>query len=180
MSTTDLLPHIIGGSPKKEHRNGVSIMSQNLYYDCRFKASRSNMALRNRARAAELLGISESSLSNYETGKTKCVPAEMVDKMATLYNAPELRNIYCVQCPIGCRMHLAVSVSPIEKIAIHLFNSTIPLTDTLGKFLRIAAKGRVDESEKKMLEEIAGNFDNLTYATSEFFIFAERQGVSWN
>ena len=155
-----------------------------MYFDYRFRASRDNAVLRNRARAAEILGISESSLSNYETGKTKCVPAEMVDQMAIVYNAPELRNIYCMsECPIGCRKNLASSESPIEKVAVHLVTSAEPgmLADSMGKFLRIAADGHVDETEKKELREIADIFNKLTFALSEFNILAERQGVStWN
>lgn len=155
-------------------------MSQNLYYDCRFNASRSNLALRNRARAAELLGISESSLSNYETGKTKCVPAEMVEQMATLYNAPELRNIYCMSsCPIGSHMNLAANETSLEKVAVHLISCTEPavLSESIGKFIHIAADGQIDDAEKKQLKEISDIFNKLTFAISEFDILAERQGL---
>lgn len=142
------------------------------------------MALRNRARAAELLGISESSLSNYETGKTKCIPAEMVDQMAVLYNAPELRNIYCMNdCPIGSHKNLAYNEPTIEKVAVHLFNCTETnvLSEKIKDFVRIAQDGFVDESEKENLKTIADIFDSLTFAISEFNILAERQGIiSWN
>lgn len=151
-----------------------------MYFDYRFRASRDNLTLRNRARAAEILGISESSLSNYETGKTKCVPAEMVDQMATVYKAPELRNIYCMtECPIGCHKNLASCEAEIEKVVVHLISTTEPkiLTNIMTKLVQIAADGEIDENEKSALKEIADIFNKLTFALSEFFVLAERQGA---
>lgn len=159
-------------------------MNQNLYFDYRYRASKSNRLLKNRARAAELLGISESSLSNYETGKTKCVPPEMVAQMATIYNAPELRNVYCkFSCPIGCHKNLALTEEPIEKVAVHLVNCTDPkrLSVHISRFLEIAGQGNITEAERKALQEIAEILDTMNFTLSEFFIFAERQGaISWD
>ena len=155
-------------------------MTQNMYLDYRNRAAKNNKALKSRERTAEILGISESSLSNYETGRTKVVPAEMVEQMATIYNAPELRNIYCMsECPIGCHKSLAYSETSIEKVAVHLINSADPgiLSDSMSKFIKIAADGQVDGSEREVLSEIADIFNKLTFALSEFGIFAERHGV---
>lgn len=154
-------------------------MKENMYFRYRYRASKNNRALRNRANAAEILGISESSLSNYETGKTKCVPAEMVDQMAALYNAPELRNMYCVlMCPIGSHKKMAFSEETIEKVAVHLANSANSkrLKDSLRKFIALAAKGDIG-SGRELLQEVADNFNELSFALSEFSILAERQGV---
>lgn len=154
-----------------------------MYFDYRFRASKSNHDLRNRANAAELLGISESSLSNYETGKTKCVPPEMVDHMAKIYNAPELRNKYCMKsCPIGHHRQLATTEEPIEKIAVHLINCTNEKTlfDSVCMFTQIAESKIIDRNEQQKLKEIANSFCKISFALSEFFILAERQGVvSW-
>lgn len=152
-----------------------------MYFDCRLRAANDNKALRSRERAAEILGISESSLSNYETGKTKCVPAEMVEQMAVIYNAPELRNIYCMtECPLGEHKNLATAEPTIEMVAVHLINSTMPyaISDNIKKLLSIAADGRVDDSRKGELHEIAGGLNNLGFALSEFGILAERHGVN--
>ena len=154
-----------------------------MYYAYRFRASKSNTVLRNRARAAEILGISESSLSNYETGKTKCVPPEMVAQMASVYNAPELRNIYCTSvCPVGHNLKLATTEAPIEKIAVHLINCTNEqrLHTGLCKFLRIAEEGLDSDKERRELKEVAEIFGPISFAISEFSILAERQGATWN
>lgn len=153
-------------------------MNENMYFRYRYRASKCNRALRNRAEAAEILGISESSLSNYETGKTKCVPAEMVDQMAKVYNAPELRNTYCMfMCPIGGHKKMAQTEEAIEKVAVHLLNSTDKkrMKDNLRKLLKFAADGKFDKSD---LQDIADNFNQLSFALSEFSILAERQGVT--
>ena len=160
----------------------MRIMAENMYFDYRTRASRDNLSLRSRASAAELLGISESSLSNYETGKTKCVPPEMVAQMSKLYNAPELRNIYCTAvCPIGCN-NLAVNESSVEQVAVHLLKSldTRVISDQLDILLTIAQDGIIDETEVIDLTEISKVFDRITYVISEFRVLAERNGVEWN
>ena len=55
----------------------------NVYLRCRKRAAQCNEALSSREKAAELLGISSSSLANYELGITKTVPVDMVVMMAT-------------------------------------------------------------------------------------------------
>lgn len=158
-------------------------MTGNMYFDYRSRASNDNMVLKSRERAAELLGISESSLSNYETGKTKTVPPEMVAQMASVYRAPEMKNIYCkTVCPIGCGKNIATHEASIEAVAVHLINSTEPgrLATGLSKFLAIAEDGSVDETEKECLKAIAAVFNPIVFAISEFGILAERQGITWN
>ena len=51
-----------------------------------------NERLYSREGAAELLGISVSTLADYELGNTKVVPVDKVVLMADLYNAPELKT----------------------------------------------------------------------------------------
>ena len=69
--------------------------NKNIYYQARKKAMIHNEILSNRERAAELLGVSQSTLSDYELGITKIVPVDKVALMADLYNCPELRTGYC-------------------------------------------------------------------------------------
>lgn len=49
-----------------------------------------------------MLGLSVSTLADYELGNTKVVPVDKVVLMADLYNCPELKTGYCKhECPIG-------------------------------------------------------------------------------
>lgn len=69
--------------------------NENVYFACRKKAASYNEKLNSRESAAELLGISPSTLANHELGITKSVPVDTVVMMADLYHAPELKNMYC-------------------------------------------------------------------------------------
>ncbi|MCX4363908.1 MAG: helix-turn-helix transcriptional regulator, partial [Clostridia bacterium] len=76
--------------------------NENIYFKCRKEASLYDERLRSRESAADLLGVSPSSLADYELGNTKVVPVDKVHLMADLYNAPQLRTMYCkYDCPIG-------------------------------------------------------------------------------
>jgi len=80
----------------------------NVYYEARKKAAMYNDRLSSREGAAEALGISPSTLADYELGLTKFVPVENVIRMADVYNAPQLKPHYCKNvCPIGCEMPVA-------------------------------------------------------------------------
>ncbi len=68
---------------------------ENVYFACRKKAATFNEALKSRENAAELLGISTSTLANHELGITKNVPVDTIVMMADLYRAPELKYRYC-------------------------------------------------------------------------------------
>lgn len=73
---------------------------ENIYFRCRKNAAQHNDKLNSREGAAELLGISVSTLANYELGITKVVPVDAVVMMADLYQAPELKAHYCKHtCP---------------------------------------------------------------------------------
>ena len=66
----------------KCHING----NINLYFKARKKAAAYNERLYSREGAAELLGISPSTLADYELGNTKVVPVDKVVLMAEMYN----------------------------------------------------------------------------------------------
>ena len=72
--------------------------ADNVYCRYRKAAAMYNDKLNSREGAAELLGISQSTLADYELGITKIIPADSIMRMADLYNAPQLRNYYCRNC----------------------------------------------------------------------------------
>lgn len=80
---------------------GPTNENTNMYFQARKKAATYNERLWSREGAAELLGISVSTLADYELGNTKVVPVDKVVLMADLYNAPELITGYCMrECPV--------------------------------------------------------------------------------
>lgn len=152
-------------------------MAENIYFECRKRAATDNPTFRSRARTAEMLGISEASLANYERGQTKQVPTDMVVKMAEAYNTPELKYHYCKHhCPIGCYIPLATAEETIEKTAVRLLATMDP--ETIGaatkRIVKIAADGEVSKEEAKELEPIMDALSNMVLAVSQLGIIAER------
>ena len=83
--------------------------ANNMYCKCRLAAAKYNDKLNSREGAAEMLGLSSSTLASYELDLTKVVPVESIMMMADVYNAPELKNWYCSNvCPLGAESKLRI------------------------------------------------------------------------
>lgn len=157
--------------------NGDMKQNENVYFRCRKEASKANERLCSREGAAELLGISVSTLADYELGVTKVVPVDKVVLMADLYCAPELKNGYCKhECPIGKHLPVATSTGTIEGIALRLISELDP--DKLGAIkhdlIEIAKDGEVSEDNLPVLEQIDVSLASLSDVISEVRLFAEK------
>lgn len=87
---------------------GCKKTNENVYFKARKEAAKYNEKLYSREGASELLGLSVSTLADYELGTTKVVPVDKVMLMADLYNCPELKAGYCKhECPIGKSIPMA-------------------------------------------------------------------------
>ncbi len=151
--------------------------AQNVYKRCRLRAAQYNEALSSREKAAELLGISPSSLANYELGITKTVPVDMVVMMADLYNAPELRNMYCkLECPIGKFLSMATDVKDLDNITIRIMNSLDDdeIRGMKKSLLKIAEDGKISEDEKDDFNNILEKLEDIASEVSELKILAEK------
>jgi len=148
--------------------------NKNIYYQARKKAMIHNEVLSNRERAAELLGVSQSTLSDYELGITKIVPVDKVALMADLYNCPELRTRYCKhECPIGRHIPLATSISGIEGVSLKLIRLN-DIKKIEKSLVCIAEDGIISEDEKPTLISIIDSFDEMSIAISELKLIGEK------
>ena len=128
---------------------------------------------------AELLGISTSSLANYELGITKIVPVDIVVMMSDLYNAPELRYHYCKnECPIGKDLPMATKAASLEGITIRLLNGldNDEINYIKKTLLAISRDGKVGSEEIPKLHKIVGSLDDLAETITELRILAEKCG----
>lgn len=151
--------------------------NENIYFACRKRAALSNERLNSRDEAAELLGISTSTLSNHELGVTKNVPVDTVVMMADLYRAPELRNHYCkYECPIGKNLPMATTVDSLECVTVRLLNKMDAdgMEWVKAKLLRIASKGKLDADDQVDMEEIIRRLDGITEIASQLKMLAEK------
>lgn len=135
--------------------------ADNIYCKCRKEAAKYNDKLNSRDGAAELLGISTSTLADYELGITKIIPADAILRMADLYNAPELENYYCrTTCPLGNEIPKA-ELADMDRITIRTLSAFRKIGKTKEMLLDITEDGVIDETEKPQLEEILRNLEEV-------------------
>ncbi len=154
--------------------NDCMKVNENIYFRCRKEAAKYNDKLNSRESASELLGVSVSSLADYELGNTKVVPVDKVVLMADLYNAPQLLNGYCArECPIGCRRDTATEIQPIERTTIGLLD--LLQNEKLGRFMSaltsIAVDGQVSDDEKSKMTEIVAYLNEVRVLVEELTLF---------
>lgn len=150
---------------------------QNVYFRARKNAALYNEKLFSREGAAELLGISTSTLADYELGITKFVPVDKVVLMADLYNCPELKTGYCKnECPIGKHIPLATSVSGIEGVALRILKGmdSDEVKNIQKSLIDIASDGIITEEEKPVLKEIIQKLEEMALAISELKLVGEK------
>jgi len=155
--------------------------SDNIYFITRREAAKTNEKLWSRERTAELLGISPSTLANYELGVTKMIPADAVVMMADLYHAPELKCYYCAsECPIGKGMPIPTKISRIEQITIKVI--MILATDTVEeaktKLLEISTDGKLTKENWSNIMWLINYFDNLSSTLAELRLACQKLLVS--
>ncbi|MDK2811079.1 MAG: hypothetical protein PWR27_1788 [Petroclostridium sp.] len=147
----------------------------NIYCRCRKEAAKYNDKLNSREGAAELLGVSVSSLADYELGNTKVVPVDKVVLMADLYNAPEIKNYYCTnECPIGRNTVPKLEIEELDRLTIKVLSSLRFIDDIKDKLIDIAADGVITEHEKPALEEILRALDQIAVYSQELRLWAEK------
>lgn len=149
----------------------------NVYFRARKNAATYNEKLYSREGAAEMLGISVSTLADYELGNTKVIPVDKVVLMADLYNAPELITGYCVhECPIHGFLPLATQEKNIQGIALRLLKGFNEEELRLMKddLIAVTADGDISEEEKPKLSEIMSKLESLSETISEMKIVTEK------
>ena len=153
----------------------------NIYFRCRKEAAKYNDRLNSRESASELLGVSVSSLADYELGNTKVVPVDKVVLMADLYNAPQLLNCYCAtECPIGCRREIATEIQSLERTTVCLIDvlSGDKLQMYMSKLTHIAIDGKVDDDERETMSEIVAYMSRLKVLLEQLMLFdSKRKGA---
>lgn len=146
----------------------------NIYCRCRKEAANYNDRLHSREGAAESLGISVSTLADYELGITKVVPVDKVLLMADLYNAPQLKNYYCTEiCPLGMG-EPKIEMATLDRIAVRAVATLRKASITEGKLLEIVEDGVISEDDKSTFEEIIKHLDELSEVALTLKLWAEK------
>lgn len=153
--------------------------ADNPFCKARLDAASYNDRLFSKESASELLGVSVSTLSDYELGVTKVIPPDMVVKMSDLYNAPELENYYCTNmCPLGCNIP-KVSVEELDRISLKALSTFRKVEGTRELLLDITADGVISEDEREDMQKILGNLEELEQVAQSLKLWVKKnmQGV---
>ena len=156
---------------------GCGKCNENVYFRARKEAAKRDARLCSREGAAELLGVSPSTLADYELGNTKVIPVDKVALMADLYNCPELKTLYCKnECPIGRQMPLATQAGSLESVVLRFLKEfdTGRLRDMRAGLIEIASDGRVDASEKPEFQVLLKMTEDLALILSEMQLAGEK------
>jgi len=148
----------------------------NPWFEARKVASKYDDRLSSREGAAELLGMSVSSVADAELGLTKCMPVDKAVLMADLYNSPQLLNHYCLhECPIGCRHSISEEVEDIDRVTVKLLKGlrVEELERIKDKLLDIAEDGVISEDELPDMQEVMDYLDRISKIVSEIKITGE-------
>lgn len=159
--------------------SGQMKCTENVYYQARKEAALYNDKLNSREGAAELLGISVSSLADYELGMTKFVPVDKVRLMAELYNAPQLMNGYCkYECPLGEHRILPVKVESVELATLKFLDALnkIDLRGVQMRLTTISSNGRIDEDEKDDFLDIVSKLEAVQEQIETLKLLADKIG----
>jgi len=148
--------------------------ASNMYCKCRLAAAKYNDKLNSREGAAELLGLSPSTLASYELDLTKVVPVENIALMADVYNAPELRRWYCTNvCPLGEDMP-KLELAELDRITVRTLATLRGLSEVKDNLLDITADGVISPDEKPKLDYIIQTLKEVTTVAQSLMIWAEK------
>ena len=147
-------------------------------FRCRKEAAKYNDKLYSREGAAELLGVSVSSLADYELGNTKVIPVDKVVLMADLYNAPELKTWYCSsECPIGRDFPIpSAEIVSVERTTMQLLKQLQEgeVKSVRERLISITADGLISDDERADLADILEYLDGLIKAAGELKIIGTK------
>lgn len=148
--------------------------ASNMYCKCRMAAAKYNDKLNSREGAAELLGLSPSTLASYELDLTKVVPVENIALMADVYNAPELRRWYCTNvCPLGEDMP-KLELAELDRITVKTLATLKNISNVKDDLIDIAADGVISPDEKPRLNNIIETLKEVSAVAQTLMIWAQK------
>jgi len=149
--------------------------TDNAYKKARVRAAEFNDKLKSREGAAEMMGVSPSSILNYETGVCKQIPPDVVVKMAEIYSSPELMNHYCCnECPIGKLTVPKIEVLGIDRVTLQVIGSLEGIGVIKSELIAITKDGVIDEDEKPKLEHVINFLEEISKQTNNLKLSVEK------
>jgi hypothetical protein len=120
--------------------------ASNIYRMARMNAARADKRLANRERAAALVYCSPEALNDYENGYT-IPPCEVVQAMAEIYDAPELRGQHIRACCPLMDSYGTEGGSSLVCAALGWAVTLRGIRETFDRFAAVAVDGRISPEE---------------------------------
>lgn len=147
--------------------------SSNIFYKARCDASAHNEQLSSREGAADIISIDRGRLYRIERGTANPYPEEVL-LMADLYNAPELRNLYCREiCPLGGDVPV-LELEDLDHLTIKAMASLRKVAETKELLLDITEDGVISEDEKPSLERVIKTLDEISAIAQSLKVWTEK------
>lgn len=144
----------------------------NRYFESRKRAAEHDERLTSREGAGDLLGVSWSSMADYERGLTR-VPVDVVIRMSELYKDPALLNWFCCnECPICRDDLLATEMEDIRGIALRLIVDG-DIDGIRSEIAEIAKDGIIDDGEKPRMQAAMKKLEAVGKIISELQIYCK-------
>lgn len=148
--------------------------ADNVYCQHRKKAAKYNDKLKSRDGAADEIGVSPSTLADYELGNTKVVPVDKVNIMSEVYNAPELREWYCsTQCPLGAGKK-QINVKEGSLAVLGMLDAMSKSKSIEDKLKRIFSDGKLTPDEIPKLKKTLLKVTEIVTHGQELLLWAEK------
>ena len=142
------------------------------YFEARKRASEQDVRLTSREGAGDLLGVSWSSMADYERGLTR-VPVDVVIRKSELYKDPALLNWFCCnECPICRDDLLATEMEDIRGIALRLIVDG-DIDGVRAEIAEIAKDGIIDQCEEHRMQSAMKKLEAVGKIISELQLFCQ-------
>lgn len=148
--------------------------ADNPFCQARLRAAEYNEKFYSKEYAAEKLHISAGQLQDYELGITKCIPPDNILRMADLYRAPELRNMYCREmCPLGCDIP-KIELDDLDRIAVRALSSFRKIASAKEALLDIVEDGEITPDEQPQLDDIVATLEEVSQVSQTLKVWIEK------
>lgn len=163
--------------PKKQNPQETT----NVYKRARLAAAADNPELETAEKACEVVFISREKLLMIEQddpSKHQADPnPDDVVRMIEAYNAPHLRNHYCVnQCPLGEGMS-ALDHENLDRISLRLLVALQNIEQTRDALGNILVDGKISDSEKTSFRQMIATLKNIATQASSLELWAQENGL---
>ena len=126
-----------------------------------------------REKAAEVSGISATQIARIEGNRAFPHPYDVM-AMAKAYKAPWLCNHFCSkECEVGKKYVDTITLTDLTRVVMEILNSLNNLAEKKDCLIRLAADGKITDSETGEFYRILTELDRISDLTDALKLWNE-------